>query len=70
MTSPFMSNGTCHMKNSSVDTDRQSHVLATVGSSKIDISICLKVKENSRRSISIPKAVTAQQTGYEPGWSP
>ena len=36
------------MKNSSVDWDRESHVLATVGWSKIAISIwSIKIKEKS-----------------------
>ena len=37
---------TVHIKNSSVDSERESHVRVAAGSFSIEISICMRVKVN------------------------
>jgi hypothetical protein len=37
-----------HIKNSSVDSERESHVRVAAGSFNIEISICVRIKINIR----------------------
>lgn len=42
-----------HMKNSSVDSERESHVRVAAGSFNIEISICIRIKVNIKFSINM-----------------